>query len=185
MSYQTLIALAELHHSFGLIGISEFVERCEVARWLQDPTPGLADPRDPEAGDPDREEEVGEAPEGQAVTVRTGDPSDPDDPGYLQFLFMKWVFTKADPDPYPSTPHGHWQNQNRKWPKLNPYTGRAYSAKEQEDKSQRLSRSQLRMLWGDEAFRDFCRGHLVWYREKFRFHRFPVPDADLLRFPWW
>lgn len=49
---------------------------------------------------------------------------------WLEFVaFGHWYFTKSDPDPYPSTPHGHFQSANNPWPKLNPYTGRVFDAK--------------------------------------------------------
>lgn len=96
---------------------------------------------------------------------------------------MGWMFTKGDPDPYPSTPHGHWRSKDRKWPKLNPYTGRVYARNESEDVSRRLDRMQLHILWRDEAYKDFCRGHLVWFVETFPHRALPVPKDRLFSFP--
>lgn len=185
MSFATLVTLAEMHHRFGLIGISDLKERLQIAAWLADDTDQLPDPRlvEGDEGEPEREDDAG--PGAPGVTTRQGTPRGPDDPGYLEFLFMGWVFTKADPDPYPSTPHGHWGDKNRKWPKLDPYRGCVFVKKDQEDRSQRLGKSEMRLLWRDESFKDFCRGHLVWYMEKFPHHAFRVPGDRVLIFPRW
>ncbi|WP_216712728.1 hypothetical protein [Pseudoalteromonas sp. TB64] len=107
-----------------------------------------------------------------------------DNENWLEFLCLGiWVFTKADPDSYPSVPHGHFKNQNNKWPKLNPYTGRIFSAKHQEDKKQLLSKKQMRKIWSDEKFKSFCREMIIWYQEKFSYYEFPVRRP--LRMPRW
>lgn len=80
-------------------------------------------------------------------------------------------------------PHGHYQHQNVKWPKLNPYTGRVFSSKHQEDNSQRLSKKDMTIIWSDESFKSFCREMIVWYQEQFPYHEFPVRRP--LRFPIW
>lgn len=185
MSLLTLVTLADLHHNFGLISFHEYEERCRIAEWLYGGFSQHADPRD--AGGEEREPEDGnELPSGNAtVTVQECDPDDPDSPGYLSFLFDGWVFTKADPDPYPSTPHGHWQHQNNKWPKLDPYNGRVFTEKHREDASKRLKKAQMKILWGDEKFKDFCRGHLIWYMEACPHHVFRVGRDRILRFPRW
>lgn len=183
MTYRTLVTLADLHHGFGIIGIGEYIERCEVAGWLFDTTGLVVDPRDPDGEDGERRREEGEGPADGDVTVGTADPIDPDDPGNQRLLLMGWMFTKGDPDPYPSAPHGHWRSKDRKWPKLNPYTGRVYARNESEDVSRRLDRMQLHILWRDEAFKDFCRSHLVWFVETYPHHVFPVPKDRLFSFP--
>jgi hypothetical protein len=185
MSLQTLLTLAEMHHGFGLIGIDEYEERCRVAWWLYGHAVERSDPR--EVGSEERERENDEelASGDAAAAVLEGNPNDPADPGYLQLLFNGWIFTKADPDPYPSTPHGHWRSPDSKWPKLDPYNGRVFVAKHCEDMSRRLNRIDMRILWSDERFKDFCRGHLVWYRENFPYHTFRVRPSRLLRLPHW
>jgi hypothetical protein len=45
MAARTLIALAEFSLQFGFIGIDEYVERCEVALWLDDESGTRPDPR--------------------------------------------------------------------------------------------------------------------------------------------
>lgn len=180
---RALLVLANFHFGFGLIGIDEYAERVEVARWLGSKGP-TADPRtgiESDEGHCGGESEVpgDEVSHNSAVTSNDDQPIDS-----IEFIFRKeWVFTKSDPDPYPSTPHGHLGNQNRRWPKLNPYTGRVFKAKHQEDESARLRKSDLVDLWRNERFRDFCRSHIIWYAERHPHHVFPV--AHPFRFPKW
>lgn len=184
MSYATLITLAELHFEWGLIGVNEFEERCDVAAWVFDKPGCLADPRGEEGEDRERPAATQE-PEPPLVSERSesSDQSASPQPDVLRFTYLGWVFTKADPDPYPSTPHGHWQSQNQTWPKLDPYNGRVFDQKHNEATSKRLTKYQLHALWSDERFKDFCRGHLVWYIEMFPHHKFRVPKARLFRWP--
>jgi hypothetical protein len=181
----TLIALAKFNLQFGLIGIDEYIERREVALWLDDENGVRLDPRDPAVSEERREEtESGSAENATDLPQKGGGDRrlDPDS-GEVEFLFQGWVFTKSDPDPYPSTPHGHWLDSNAKWPKLNPYTGRVFKGKHQEDVSARLKRKQMKKLWNDSKFRDFCRSYILWYVEAFPHHTFGV--ANPLRFPQW
>lgn len=175
-----LISLSEVSYEFGLIGVDEFQERLQVAQWLASEDSDISDPREP----------IVEGNETEEVTVIDDEilkaivKEESEQADWLAFLFAgKWHFTKSDPDPYPSTPHGHWNDPNRSWPKLNPYTGRAFKAKHQEDTSLRLSKDQMRQLWRDEKFRSFCREHIVWYRETYPLHKFPV--KPFLRLPRW
>lgn len=172
--------LAELSYEFGLIGIDELQERIEVARWLASKDASFCDPRIPlanaEGGDDNKETES------KILEVTVSDK--PENQDWLKFLFDgKWYFTKSDPDPYPSTPHGHLNSPDRVWPKLNPYTGRAFSYKHQEDLSLRLSKCKMQQLWRDQKFRSFCRDHILWYLEEFPHHAFPVRAS--LRLPKW
>jgi hypothetical protein len=153
---ETLIALAEFNFEFGFIGIDEYVERCEVALWLDDESGKRHDPRD-SSGSEERRERGERGPSERASELpQKGDGDQSPEPDSLEFLFQNWIFTKADPDPYPSTPHGHEGHRNKKWPKLNPYTGRAFKEKHQEDVSARLNKKQMKILWDDERVRDFC-----------------------------
>jgi hypothetical protein len=181
MPSRTLIVLAELHFEVGLIGIDEFTERLEIARWLGDDS--LADPRgmsESDNDDADSAREVRDADGGGPLTSTRESPLDDDDLT-VEFVWLSWVFTRQDPDPYPSTPHGHLYDPNREWPKLNPYTGRVFKGKHQEDKKMRLTKKKLIELWRNGRFRDFCRSHVVWYREAHRHHAFGVLHP--LRFP--
>lgn len=178
----TLQVLADLHHQFGLIDASEHRERFAIARWISSDEVEDQDPRDPIVKVESSEDASTESVVKRGSEARS--PSRPDEPEWLEFLaFNKWVFTRSDPDPYPSTPHGHLHDSNRAWPKLNPYTGRVFKAKHQEEASLRLSKHQMRTLWGTQEFRDYCRSHVVWYMEAHSHHGFGVRYP--LRFPRW
>jgi hypothetical protein len=181
MAYRTLFLLADLSIELGLIDISEHIERRKVALWLADDDPSLIDPRQP---GPNKLREEHTDPSSNDELVRPTGSGRPDDPGWLELLVLgKWMFTRSDPDPYPSTPHGHLHKPNRAWPKLNPYTGRVFKAKHQEDPTLRLTRREMRELWRIEAFRDFCRSYILWYIEAHPYHAFAVKYP--LRFPRW
>lgn len=187
--HRTLINLAEIHYDFGLIGHDEYRERIRVALWLADAQSGSEfDPRtDSDEEIPENNEYESEHNDKQGTVItRTdgGQPTQKDNDNWIELVcFGTWVFTKADPDSYPSVPHGHYKNQNAKWPKLNPYTGRAFSSKHQEDTSRRLSKKQMKEIWIDPSFKSFCREMIVWYREKFPYYEFPVHRP--LRMPRW
>ena len=174
----TLFVLAELHYHYGFIGLDEFIERCSIADWLEIDA-GSDDPRQPGVSEELREETTPEG-DGEKGRQTAADTSRPDDSS-IEFLWSGWLFTRQDPDPYPSTPHGHLGKSNRAWPKLNPYTGRVFKQKHQEDLSLRLTKKQMILLWSDQRFRDFCRSHVVWYAETFPRHAFGVSHP--LRFP--
>lgn len=181
MTQSVLTFLAEASFRFGLIGIDEYDERLRVALWLYNDNGNWPDPRLPAGPDHDRVEDEFEPGAGNAIGA--GGSSPPSDLDEVEFYFQGWVFTKADPDPYPSTPHGHWHNQNLKWPKLDPYRGRVFKAKHQEDVMRRLSKKSMKKLWDDGRFRDFCRAHIMWYMEQSPHHAFRVRNP--LRFPRW
>ncbi|MFQ5674772.1 MAG: hypothetical protein ACE5G1_02660 [bacterium] len=168
---RTLITLAELSYHLGLIGIDELHERIEVAFWLADDGNKKPDPR---ATDSEEVDEEG-SPSASEIISTINDK--PDQKDWIKFLFDgKWVFTKSDPDSYPSVPHGHLKKPNQSWPKLNPYTGRAYRAKHQEDCSLRLSRLLMKKLWTDQKFRSFCRDFILWCMEEYPYYKFPVAN---------
>ena len=54
-----------------------------------------------------------------------------------------WVFHKSDPDPFPSSPHGHRVDSNER---LNPYTGEVYVEKQVK---RRLKQKQLAFIQKD------------------------------------
>lgn len=175
-----LISLAEVSYQCGLIGIDEFLERIKVANWLAREETEGSDPRDPILENVTPENDT--IPDNEVLKVNV--KKDSEEPDWLEFLFDgEWYFTISDPDPYPSTPHGHLNNPNNPWPKLNPYTGRAFKKKHQENTSMRLTKRKMRMLWRDQKFRSFCRNHILWYMEKYPHHVFPVEHP--LRFPQW
>ncbi|WP_323913478.1 hypothetical protein [Aeromonas veronii] len=185
----TLITLAEFHYALGLIGHHEFDERIAMAQWLSDEDKGhRPDPRlelGEESGPPEQDNTSNEFEQAVSYTiVSSGEISDKDDPNWMEFLCLgTWVFTKADPDPYPSIPHGHFLSQNNSWPKLNPYTGRVFLSVHQEDKNRRLSKKDMQKIWRNEKFKSFCREMVVWYKEQYPHIAFPV--RHLLRMPKW
>lgn len=178
---KTFVALTEISYHFGLIGVDEFTERMEILRWLMDESGEIPDPRlvDEESVEEDLKHEY-------PKSVDKSD-SENDNDGIMYFipsvLSKTWVFTKSDPDSYPSVPHGHLENKNRSWPKLNPYTGRAFAAKHRESRKLRLGKDEMKALWRDDKFRDFSRSAVMWYMEEFPFYAFPVRNP--LRFPKW
>jgi hypothetical protein len=182
MPYRTLLFLAEFSFELGLIDLSEYIERSRVAHWLADDDPSWADPREPNPGEFDEPDPADPASNGELTqVVGTGKPEDPD---WLELIVLgKWLFTRSDPDSYPSTPHGHLHSANRPWPKLNPYTGRAFKAKHQENIKLRLTKHEMRELWRTVAFRDFCRSYILWYAEANPHHAFAARHP--LRFPRW
>ena len=183
-----LINLAQFHHELGMISYDEFRERVQVAFWLLDDVEKSSDPREGSAVDAESEEEKHEdVDERGSITSKINDgkgSSGNNDENWIEFLCLGiWIFTKSDPDSYPSVPHGHYRDQNSKWPKLNPYTGRVFKAKHQEDTSCRLSKKQMRTIWQDEKFKSFCRDMVVWYQEQYPYYEFPVRWP--LRMPRW
>jgi hypothetical protein len=175
-----LINLAEIHYSLGFINRNELEERFLVALWLseeidKDPRVDLSE--EDNLSREDGNEEYCE----EGLTPRVVSPENHDDE-WMEFLCLnKWVFTKSDPDDYPSVPHGHYESQNRKWPKLNPYTGRVFAAKHQEDKSKKLNKKQLKIIWSDAKFKAFCREMVAWYLEENPHYKFAVKHP--LRMP--
>ena len=183
----TLITLAEFHFAFGYIGLNEYQERINVASWLAGGSDKNGDPRiqqDSKEGSSEKEN-LECAKEAEVFTTSTsGQISDGNDKDLIELVCLgKWVFTKADPDSYPSVPHGHYNSRNRQWPKLNPYTGRVFDLKHKENTSLRLSKPEMSEIWNDEKFKSFCREMIIWYQEQFPHYRFPVQWP--LRFPKW
>jgi len=184
MDIQVLITLANVSFDLGLIDGAEYDERCRVALWLGDKDSSTADPREPYLDLLAAPEMGSDSQQQDADSVKLVTKKRLDDPGCLELVMLsKWFFTRSDPDPYPSTPHGHLESPNRPWPKLNPYTGRVFKAKHQEDMSLRLKRSELRRLWQAGEFRDFCRAYILWYLDAFPHHAFLVRHP--LRLPRW
>ena len=183
MFTRTLLVLAEFSLELGFIDISEYEERIQVARWLSDNGNLSADPRTPQI---DKYSEPLEGPDSKTdgETVRIVVSGKVADAEWIELVVLgNWYFTRSDPDPYPAIPHGHLQSADRSWPKLNPYTGRVFKAKHQEELSLRLSKQKMRELWKAEAFRNYCRSHILWYAEAHPRYGFSVRHP--LRFPRW
>jgi hypothetical protein len=172
----------------GSIGIADLIERHEVLSWLADESNGAHDPRNTESSvdeNTDNGEQWASDVDGQIREKRQADG----EPPIIEFmplgLSQSWFFTLGDPDNYPSVPHGHLQNQNRPWPKLNPYTGRAFNAKDSEDVRLRLRRKDMVVLWNSQDFRDHALKQIAHYQVTFPHHRFPVPASRVRRLPRW
>ena len=177
-----LFNMAEIHYAFGLISSYEYQERVNLAIWMDDANGMRKDPQgaDDTCGEHEERHVDDFVNDGLSV-LRVRDERDV---SHIEFLCLNtWVFTKSDPDPYPSVPHGHLKSQNRKWPKLNPHTGRVFLRKYREDVSKRLSKHQMRAIWRDDEFKSFCREIVVWYLEEYPNYRFPVSRP--LKMPRW
>lgn len=176
MPHETLLFLANMSFDIGFIGIDEYDERICVADWVFSDS-GI-DPRQPSEGEESTACE--KSPESQTLSEKFSESALTS----MEFIaFNTWYFTGSDPDCYPSIPHGHYQNENRPWPKLNPYTGRAFSTKHKEDSSLRLKKKEMRQLWSDQKFIDYCRKHIMWYMQEHSHYRFSVLHP--LRLPKW
>jgi hypothetical protein len=92
----------------------------------------------------------------------------------------RWYFRKADPDHFPSVPHGH--DDNMDWPVCDPYTGRVYDGKRNELQNRRLSRKTRIALWKDAKFRTFALAAIMYHENAFPYrpirvrypHRLPT-----------
>lgn len=131
-----------------------------------------------------------EWPLGEAEQLgREADPSDSqvslpkgDDTGVLHFRaagstgLSQWFFRQADPDFFPSIPHGHSLSGRRE--KLDAYRGWIY----REDKqSGREPRWKIIALWNDEKFRGFASTAIGYYLSEFPHYGWRVPNP--LRLP--
>ena len=181
----TYILFSELEFELGIINIVELEERSGVLRWLLETSGDLPDPR---GGDTDHLEDIEQKPDTEQTKAGGSEPSDEETPP-LHFiprgLKKKWIFTIGDTDFYPSIPHGHLNDPKRSWPKLNPYTGRAFKGSNDEDLSLRLSRTEMCDLWNDQKFRIHALKTIAWYHQAFPSHRFPVPLGEIFDLPRW
>lgn len=170
----TLITLAEIHYDLGLIAHDELCERIDVALWLSDRY-DIEDPRHAPS-DPKKNQNA-QTISGESKLLRRKSPilSEDGKEQYEMFICLtSWIFTKTDAVSYPSVPFGFYRNPNNPWPKLNPYTGRVFVAKHQEDVNLRLSKVDIQNIWQDERFKSFCREIIIWYQEQYRSEKFPL-----------
>lgn len=166
MITHTMLTLADLHFALGLIDGTEYEERTQIALWLATDRSTPSDPREPRVPDRDEMGGGGEPASCGESRVSRAARSKADSPDWIELVLLsKWYFTRSDPDPYPSTPHGHLNSANQKWPKLNPFTGRVFIEKHQEETRHRLTKNEMKKIWRDPDFRDFCRSHIVWHME--------------------
>jgi len=184
-----IVLLSDFSYELGLIGIAEYVERQKVAHWLSEE--GQPDPRGdrddeqqrPHESDEARENEGSKSQGGFGSSNTTEDSSTDRWPRFL--AFNKWMFTVGDRDCFPSVPHGHLQRKTNGWPKLNPYTGRVFSAMHAEDIAQRLTKAEMKILWNDGDFLEHCRKQVLWYGDFAPSYGFPRARFGRFRFPRW
>lgn len=150
---KSYILLSDLSYAVGLIGLIELEERLEIANWLYGDMTDPADPRGPldcniEFDEPILEEDVFRPMRSEFTSTRQDLAKSINPvPEVLQFLVLKrWHFTIGDPDCAPSVPHGHENAKTQKWPKLNPYIGKVFTAMHSEDRTRRLSREEMKAL---------------------------------------
>jgi len=176
MPHETLFFLAHISFDIGFIGIDEYDERIRVADWVF--SDDDIDPRQPS------EEEENTTCKGFSENLSPSEKPSESPLTSMEFIALNiWFFTGSDPDCYPSIPHGHYRCENRHWPKLNPYTGRVFSAKHKEDSQLRLKKKEMQQLWSDQEFRHFCRKHIMWYMQEHSHYRFSMLHP--LRLPKW
>ncbi len=86
------------------------------------------------------------------------------DEDFLIYLVVRnlglsqWHFHQADPDFFPSIPHGHEKGASQ--PKLDAYLGWVYRNTSQ---IRRESRKTIIRLWNDDGFRNFARVAINFY----------------------
>lgn len=182
------IFVTECEFALGVINIADLEERDSILLWLSDyPGPNGKDPRHG-----DSNEESGKHESSDIVVVERkdalADQGQVED-DFLEFLLTgskhRWVFTKADPDHYPSVPHGHLNHQNQPWPKLNPYTGRGFDQKDIENSKYRLQRKEMIALWNNKKFQDFALEQIAHYQAANPYFDFPVSRNRILILPKW
>lgn len=190
--YKSLLLLSDLSYAVGLIGLIELEERLEIANWLYGDTTNQSDPRGPldciiEFDEPILEKDVFRLMRAESAGTRQDlmKSSNPE-PEVMQFLVLKrWHFTIGDPDCAPSVPHGHENAKTQKWPKLNPYTGKVFTAIHTEDTTRRLSREEMKALWRNSDFVEHCRNQVNWYAARHSAYQFVKARRGYRAFPRW
>ena len=185
--HQYIILLSDLSYEHGLIGIAEYRERREVAYWLSVDEQGQQDPRDSPHEEPGRLREFDEERgDNRGGSGSGNDPEEDPTDQWPRFLALnKWMFTAGDRDCYPSVPHGHLHRKTNEWPKLNPYTGRVFSAVHAEFVPRRLTKAEMKILWSDSDFVEHCRKQVHWYSDFAPNYGFPNARFGKYRFPKW
>jgi len=152
--------LTYTQYDFGIIGLNELYERLECLDELMNVKEAT-----------DKQSSLHDSEDGKRGYV-----IDSEDQNIIHLIPLglkdRWVFTKGDPDPSPSVPHGHKNDKNQSWPKLNPYTrwifDKVNSAQE------RISVKEQVALWNDKDFRQFCTEHLLWFIDRNPDYQFKV-----------
>jgi hypothetical protein len=183
--YDHIQFLNEVSYDISLIGLAELRERRAVLRWLNDQNNGFRDPRE-ESGETSESREASDFERPNVTSQAEGTKiDDPADRWTHLVVLTHWVFTVGDADCYPSVPHGHLQKKTNPWPKLNPYTGRVFSSMHTEDKSRRLTRSEMQIIWNDEKFLELCYKQIEWYSEFAPDYQYVKAKYGKFVFPRW
>jgi len=171
----------------GLIGRFDYHERLEIADWMEDFSGSKADPRLNRSGDYDTSiDEIDKKYQEERGTLGSACEQGANERDWLELLMMnRWMFTIGDADCYPSVPHGHYKSKTKKWPKLNPYTGRVFLDVHREDSSVRLNKRDMVNLWNDSKFIEHCRAQVIWYNNFAPEYGFPNARRGMLTFPKW
>jgi len=190
--YYHIQLLSDLSFQSGLIGLVEYIERREIAQWLDSDDDSLRDPRDPsderqfEDVEPrDERPRQPVPPTGSSGGSAMEDEDDESDRWPRFLAFNKWVFTLGDRDCSPSVPHGHLHKKTNERPKLNPYTGRVFWDRHKEDLGLRLTRKEMKTLWSDSEFVEHCHEQVKFYSEFAREYDFPKAHRGRYNFPRW
>ena len=115
----------------------------------------------------------GEGPSESEVSI--SDRHGPFEPPVLSLIVAAstglhhWQFHQADPDFFPSIPHGHWRSDNRR--KLHAYRGWTYREDRQIDREPRW---KIIALWNDDKFRSFASAAIQYYLVTFPGYVWPV-----------
>lgn len=187
--HEYILLLSDLSYQAGLIGLAEYEERQAIANWISSSSAGRPDPRS-RSSEESKHSEERDTPIDGIGSAGNGSPDNREDPedqnSWSQFLvFNKWMFTVGDRDCYPSVPHGHLHKKSNEWPKLNPYTGRAFSDVHQEVVGSRLSKAQMKLLWNNSGFAELCRKQVLWYSDFSPAYGFPKARFGKFQFPRW
>jgi hypothetical protein len=182
---QLYLTTSQVALAFGVVSWDEYLLRM---RFIKDcGEPGTVEVRS--ASDVLREEEfegqdewpspepedraAAEGPSESQLSVSTHDLSPY--PPILELIpaastgLHDWLFHQADPDYFPSIPHGHWHSDHRR--KLHAYRGWVY----QEDRQVgREPRRNIVALWNDEKFRTFAAVAIQYYLVTYPKYAWPV-----------
>lgn len=187
----TFIYLSECEYHVGIISFADLAERRDILAWLTDELKTNIDPRYSPNNDDSNDEKIriDEFDKAESPQIKSSESTAEDKPPILEFLPLglknRWCFTLGDKDNYPSVPHGHLNDKDRPWPKLNPYNGRVFKAKDREDVRHRLVRREMVCLWNNKKFREEALKQIEFYQKTFPHHRFPVPSNRTHKLPWW
>ncbi|MBA5865290.1 MAG: hypothetical protein GDA67_01180 [Nitrospira sp. CR1.3] len=183
---QMYLTTSHVSLAYGVLSWDEYLLRLRFLRDCTDPATVegraardlLRDHEDEgadewPAGEPDQAVS-GQGPTESKVSISEGHP--PFEPPVLALVaaehtgLHQWEFHQADPDFFPSIPHGHWRSDRKK--KFHAYRGWMYHEDRQIGREPRW---KIVALWNDEKFRSFASAAIQYYLVTFPGYRWPVP----------